>query len=567
MTITGTSFVNVTAVSVGGLPLQNLSVAGSTQITGQTPASASRGIKDVVVTSSSHGSGTCTGCFVYDPVVTVTSVSPNGGPLAGGTAVTITGTNFPSAVDSVRVGTGRLGNLVRASATQLTGATPASGTAGAVDVSVFTTGAGSGTCSACFTYLETPSPFNLSRELFGTPRTLGAYVQSTNPATRQVTIGGVDTRGPNTPFTFDWGDGNVTSGWFDQSHVYASASRNYVVRVTAHYSAGGTDYMDVAVRFVAPLIAPVSYPAALAVTIPAQLPVLVSRQAGYAPPAGLVAFDDSYFGAALPRADVEYVLSQAAVVEAAILENDVENVGGGFDQVVLRDPSNGGAYSIWYTTPVAFGANGSYFQGTPGYSSLFHEMGHNFSLNAPAAFRFGGRIDGNANAIFSEAVAQMFQHAVAFELVNNAARYGLPDDLALDIANSARSSVQIVRAAYDAYVAQGMPFSTWNDADTPSDETFGTFMTVARQFLAHAEWAQSYVVPLTRTMRLLRTFDDSLAARYAPYTNSVAASTFRATLMVAALSYGFRQDLRAEFRALNFPIDDATYTSLYGSIP
>jgi len=413
----------------------------------------------------------------------------------------------------------------------------------------------------------TPNAFGYSRELFGTPRTLSVGIQSINAATRQVTIGGGDTRMPTIPFTFDWGDGNTTSGFFNALHTYADASRNYVVRVTAHYSGGATDSVDVAVHFLAPQLVHMSYPPEFAVTIPAQLPTLVSRQPGYGPPAGLIAFDDSYFSAVLTRADVAYILSQAAAVEAAILENDVERPDGGFREVVLRDPNAGGAYSIWYTTPVAFGANGSYFQGTPGYSSLFHEMGHNFSLNAPAAFRFGGRIDGSANAIFSEAVAQMFQHAVAYEMVTNAARYGLPDDIALDIANSARASAQIVRASYDAYVGAGKPFSTWNDPATPSDETFGTFMTVARQFMAHAEQVGSYIGPLTRTMKLLRTFNQSMATAYAPQTNSSEASTFRATLMVAALSYGFQQDLRAEFRSLNFPIDDAAYASLYTSVP
>ncbi|HEV8398320.1 MAG TPA: hypothetical protein VGQ18_00630, partial [Gemmatimonadales bacterium] len=37
----------------------------STQITGTTPAASSPGAKDVVVTSSSQGSGTCSGCFGY----------------------------------------------------------------------------------------------------------------------------------------------------------------------------------------------------------------------------------------------------------------------------------------------------------------------------------------------------------------------------------------------------------------------------------------------------------------------------------------------------------------------
>ena len=78
--------------------------------------------------------------------ITVTSVSPNSGPLAGGTAVTITGTNFPATVDSVRVGAGLLESLVRVSATQLTGTTPAGVAPGAVEVTVYTTSAGSGTC-------------------------------------------------------------------------------------------------------------------------------------------------------------------------------------------------------------------------------------------------------------------------------------------------------------------------------------------------------------------------------------------------------------------------------------
>jgi len=86
------------------------------------------------------------------PTVTVTSVSPSSGPLAGGTAVTLTGANFPATVDSVRVGTGRLGSLVRVSGTQLTGTTPAGSAAGATDVTVYTTSAGSGTCTGCFTY-------------------------------------------------------------------------------------------------------------------------------------------------------------------------------------------------------------------------------------------------------------------------------------------------------------------------------------------------------------------------------------------------------------------------------
>ena len=84
--------------------------------------------------------------------MTVSGASPYNGPQAGGTAVTITGPNFPTTIDSVRVGTARLGAVVRVSGTQLTGTTPASSTAGAADVTVYTTAAGNGTCARCFTY-------------------------------------------------------------------------------------------------------------------------------------------------------------------------------------------------------------------------------------------------------------------------------------------------------------------------------------------------------------------------------------------------------------------------------
>lgn len=85
--------------------------------------------------------------------VTVTSVSPSSGPGTGGTAVVITGTNFPLTIDSVRVGAGRLGSVVRSSDSLLAGTTPPGIAAGAVDVTVYATDAGSGTCSGCFSYV------------------------------------------------------------------------------------------------------------------------------------------------------------------------------------------------------------------------------------------------------------------------------------------------------------------------------------------------------------------------------------------------------------------------------
>lgn len=254
-------------------------------------------------------------------------------------------------------------------------------------------------------------------------------------------------------------------------------------------------------------------------------------------------------------------------MQSAILEGDHALVDGAFQQVILRAPALGGASSLWFASPVAVAAGDGFFGGSIGYSNMFHELAHDLTLNAPAGFRYGGKIDGNANAVYSESVAQIFQHATAYELVNNATKYGIPPDLAADIAASAEASMHVVREAYDDYVLRGKPFATWNDPATSADETFGTFMTVAYVSFRHAEAVHNYVDPLRRTMRLLRTFDAAMLARYAPASNTSTASAFRATLLVAAVSYGFAEDLRGEFRDLGFPVDDAVYDSLIAGVP
>ena len=65
---------------------------------------------------------------------TVTSVTPTSGPATGGTAITLTGTNFVSGA-TVRVGGTAATGVTFVSATQLRATTPA-GTAGAQAVQV-----------------------------------------------------------------------------------------------------------------------------------------------------------------------------------------------------------------------------------------------------------------------------------------------------------------------------------------------------------------------------------------------------------------------------------------------
>ena len=83
-------------VTFGGMAATNVVVVNSTTITATTPAGTA-GAVTVTVTNPGGQSGSLASGFTYVRGPTVTSVSPNSGPAAGGTAVTITGTNFARA--------------------------------------------------------------------------------------------------------------------------------------------------------------------------------------------------------------------------------------------------------------------------------------------------------------------------------------------------------------------------------------------------------------------------------------------------------------------------------------
>jgi len=95
-------------------------------------------------------SDTLTSGYTYTGPPTVTGISPNNGPVAGGTSVTITGTTFYPA-PSVTIGGNAATSVNRVSSTQITCTTPA-GSAGAKDVVVTNQDSQSGTLTAGFTY-------------------------------------------------------------------------------------------------------------------------------------------------------------------------------------------------------------------------------------------------------------------------------------------------------------------------------------------------------------------------------------------------------------------------------
>ena len=148
VTISGRHLGTTTSVRFGGVEAV-FTQLDSTSIIATTPAHAA-GTVDIVVTTL-LGTAVGASLFTYEAVTpTVTSVSPNIGPTAGGTSVTITGTNFTGATAVTFGGTAATSFTVN-SATSITAVTPEHA-AGAVDVRVTTPG-GTGVGGGLFTYL------------------------------------------------------------------------------------------------------------------------------------------------------------------------------------------------------------------------------------------------------------------------------------------------------------------------------------------------------------------------------------------------------------------------------
>jgi hypothetical protein len=228
---------------------------------------------------------------------------------------------------------------------------------------------------------------NFQSAIFGPFQSLSLNVVNVNSNNGIVNVNGVDTRQPNVPFSWQWGDGSVTSGFFPQSHTYSSVTSNYVVTVTAFYSSGATGTAQTVVWFVTPKVQAVTLPMDTAVTIPTSPETLVSRN-GYGFSATLTNFVAGEFGM-IPQTTIQYVLTAAAAMERDFVNENYVLVNGQFQQVVLCDPSVAGYYSLWYSGPVAFsGGNTNALEGSIPWVFYFNEMGKNFTLNALTGFTF-----------------------------------------------------------------------------------------------------------------------------------------------------------------------------------
>jgi IPT/TIG domain len=152
VTLAGLGFTDATAVSFGGVNGTNLAVSSDLTLTVTVPAHAA-GAVPVVVTGPGGPSAPITYTYVAAPAIT--SIAPSSGSTAGGTTVTVTGTDLGGAT-SVKFGNVN-GTAVSATSTSITVTSPAH-VAGPVDVRVVTPNGTSPVVAADeFTYVP-PAP-------------------------------------------------------------------------------------------------------------------------------------------------------------------------------------------------------------------------------------------------------------------------------------------------------------------------------------------------------------------------------------------------------------------------
>ena len=139
VTISGSGFTGATAVTFGSNSAIAFTVDSDTEIIARSPSSGD-GTVDVTVTTAGGTSPiTPSDQFTFAPAPTLTGASPDVGPVAGGTTVTITGTGFTGAT-AVFFGQTAATSFTVNSDTQITAIAPAApgGKAGGALIEVVT---------------------------------------------------------------------------------------------------------------------------------------------------------------------------------------------------------------------------------------------------------------------------------------------------------------------------------------------------------------------------------------------------------------------------------------------
>ncbi len=224
--------VKLSRAGFSDISATNVIVVSSTQITCDFNLPAlTQGSWDVVVTNPGGSTGTLTNGFtVQNPgAPTFASVTPTSGSTAGGTFVTITGTNFIGAT-SATFGGSVATNLSFVSDTTITATTPAHA-AGAVDV-VIATPNGSATGTNAYTYVAPPTFVSII-PTYG-PVVGGTFVTITG--TNLIGVTGVTFDGISATGVSILGDTTITA----TTPAHAAGAVNVVI-TTPNGTATGTN--------------------------------------------------------------------------------------------------------------------------------------------------------------------------------------------------------------------------------------------------------------------------------------------------------------------------------------
>ena len=154
ITLTGSGFrTGATSVTFGaGNPGATVDVTGTTTLTVKAPSDS---VGTVTVTVTTPGGTSGAEPYTYDPIPTLSTVTPSAGKLVGGTVITLTGSGFRTGATSVTFGAGNHGTTVNVTGTTTLTVKAPSHSAGTVTVTVTTPGGTSG--SEPYTYDPIPT--------------------------------------------------------------------------------------------------------------------------------------------------------------------------------------------------------------------------------------------------------------------------------------------------------------------------------------------------------------------------------------------------------------------------
>ena len=188
VTLSGAAFSTGMSVDIGGVACASVSVVSTNSATCTTGVNTA-GAKTVSLTTTDGLSASLASGYSYQAAPTVTGIAPSFGPIAGGTSITVSGTNFVSGATVALGGT----SCTSVNVTTSTSLTCVTGSASAATVSAIVTNTDSQASAAAgsYTYTTPPNPTSVNESAGalagGTSLTIMG-TDFTNPAA--VTING-----------------------------------------------------------------------------------------------------------------------------------------------------------------------------------------------------------------------------------------------------------------------------------------------------------------------------------------------------------------------------------------